>query len=176
MFKPSGGLWLLGVNCAYAVIALFEHFVLQTGHLIELQVIWLIILASPLFIPRLANWLNMNTMWDITSMWRKKEIANKVNEDMKDDSNVVNFPEVKPIASPLKVVEPAINNKEPDYTIGINEAGNTVMRIKLDYGSVTLAMTREGVIDLIEDLAHTIRKDYCVDILPIVDPEDKQVH
>ena len=174
MFKPSAGLWLISCGILYFVVALADHFYFQSGYQIVIQLCWFALVALPLVVPRLADKLNMYTIWEKTGMWRKREIADKVNADMKDD-NIVQFPEVKAIPMP-KVVDPSLDSREPSYTIGVNDAGNTSFRLKLDYGSVSLTMTQQGVIDLIEDLAHTIRKDYSVDIVPVVDEDNTPVH
>jgi hypothetical protein len=44
--------------------------------------------------------------------------------------------------------------------------GKTQFRLTQDYTTIAMTMTQQGVIDLIEDLAHTIRKDYSVVIVP----------
>jgi hypothetical protein len=71
----------------------------------------------------------------------------------------------RPIPPPSKPFMPLVA-QEAVYTIGVNSEGATQFRIKMDYGSATLTMTTAGVIDLIEDLAHSIRKDYNVVIVP----------
>lgn len=84
-----------------------------------------------------------------------------------DDMMLGNLPRhvpSKPIPLPSKPFMPAA--EEAVYTIGVNAKGETQFRIKMDYGSATLTMTTAGVIDLIEDLAHSIRKDYSVVIVP----------
>lgn len=49
-----------------------------------------------------------------------------------------------------------IDNTDAEYTIGINQSGNTQFRIKLDYGSATLTMTPTGVLKLIRQLEATL--------------------
>lgn len=58
-----------------------------------------------------------------------------------------------------EVSEPKVNtidNTDAEYTIGINQSGNTQLRIKLDYGSATLTMTPTGVLKLIRQLEATL--------------------
>jgi hypothetical protein len=78
-------------------------------------------------------------------LWRKKQIAEQVARDIEDFTKTV-------------------DETESAYTIGKNNAGNTQFRIKLDYGSATLTMAPDAVVDLIEQLAVTIRKEYSVEI------------
>jgi hypothetical protein len=54
----------------------------------------------------------------------------------------------------------------PPYTIGILPDGRVQFQMTYDYTTTTLTMGQAGVIDLIEDLAHAIRKDYSVVIIP----------
>ena len=65
-------------------------------------------------------------------------------------------------------------NTDAIYTIGVNEHGRVQLRIKLDYGSTTLTMNDEGTIDLIEGLAHAIRKRYKVSVEPIDNETDDE--
>jgi hypothetical protein len=88
-----------------------------------------------------------------------------MSEETTTDNNVVKFPEHKP---DLKLVEPpkdTLNVTRPPYTLGVNDAGNVQFSMKTDYGSTSLTMNDEGVIGLIEDLAHYIRQDYKVEII-----------
>ncbi len=68
---------------------------------------------------------------------------------------------------------PANHGDEAHYTIGVNEEGNTQFRVKTDGGFVTLTMTDQGVLDLIEDLAHPIRKRYVVGIKELIQVQEK---
>lgn len=85
------------------------------------------------------------------------------------------YPDIEEVETmktpPPPVNPPKVNSDEANYTIGVNEVGSTQLRIRLDYGSATLTMTDQGVIDLIEDLAHSIRKEYVVEIYPKADAE-----
>lgn len=96
-------------------------------------------------------------------MWRKREYGDNVSKDI-EDNNVLKFPEVKP---DLKLVTPpqdSIDDTRPPYTIGRNESGNVQLSMKTSYGSTWLTMNEEGVINLIEDLAHYIRQTHHVEI------------
>jgi hypothetical protein len=79
----------------------------------------------------------------------------------KKPSNVVPFPVKEP---PMPKVQPPAENADALYTVGVNETGNSQLRIRNDYGSTVLTMNDAGVIALIEDLAHTIRHRYDVEI------------
>jgi hypothetical protein len=98
-------------------------------------------------------------------MWRKREIGDKVSKDI-DETNVLKFPDPKELPR-LKAVEPSeaeLDARRSPYTIGINNAGNIQFNMKNDYGTTTLTMNDEGVVNLIEDLAHFIRKTHTVTI------------
>jgi hypothetical protein len=86
--------------------------------------------------------------------WRKRQIADQVDKDIND------LPEVPVVDEP----EDKFDNSDATYTIGKNKAGNTQLRIKLDYGSTTLTMGPEAVVDMIEQLSVTIRKQYAIEI------------
>ena len=64
-------------------------------------------------------------------------------------------------------------DNSPPFLIGMTLDGKTQFRLTEDYTTITMTMTQQGVIDLIEDLAHTIRKDYSVVIIP-EDQEDTE--
>jgi hypothetical protein len=84
-------------------------------------------------------------------LWRKRQIADQVANDVGD------LPEVE-------TSEGVLDTTEAVYTIGKNDTGHTQFRMKLDYGSATLTMTPVAVIDLIEQLAFAIRKEYTVQV------------
>ena len=86
--------------------------------------------------------------------WRKRQIADQVDKDINE------LPEVPVVNEP----EDTFDNSDATYTIGKNKAGNTQLRIKLDYGSTTLTMGPEAVVDMIEQLSVTIRKQYAIEI------------
>ena len=75
-------------------------------------------------------------------------------------SNVVPFPGTTDTSNTEAPEEnPKLNANAP-YTIGVNEHNCTQVRL----GHSTLTMNVDGVISLIEDLAHSIRHQYKVEI------------
>lgn len=81
-------------------------------------------------------------------------------KDKSKPSNVVQFPGM--IEYP-KVEQPKENpalNTDAHYTVGVNEHGYTVFKV----GYTTLNMNSEAVVAMIEDLAHSIRRQYDVEI------------
>ena len=68
---------------------------------------------------------------------------------------------------------PKEEDNTPPYTIGITPDGKVQFQMTDGYNTMRLRMTQQGVIDLIEDLAHTIRKDYEVIICPEDQEEDE---
>lgn len=87
-----------------------------------------------------------------------------------------NLPDPKETPTMPEVEKPAdpSMNANAHYTVGINEHGRTQFRMQLDYGSATLTMNDAGTLDLIEDLAHTIRKRYKIEITPIETDDDTE--
>jgi hypothetical protein len=81
--------------------------------------------------------------------------------DLNSAPNWHSVPKPKPWPAP-----PAIEPGVPPFLIGMTLDGKTQFRLTQDYTTITMTMTQQGVIDLIEDLAHTIRKDYSVVIIP----------
>lgn len=92
--------------------------------------------------------------------WRKRQIAEQVDKNI---NNLQENPEIIEVESPSD----AFDATEATYTIGKNKTGNTQLRMKLDYGSASLTMAPSAVVDLIEQLAVTIRKQYNVEITEI---------
>lgn len=85
----------------------------------------------------------------------------------KKPSNVVPFSTWKDVAPPSMPTmnedydyTTGVNNKEAAYTIGVNEHKCVQMKI----GQTSVTMNDEGVITMIEDLAHAIRHRYDVEI------------
>ena len=67
---------------------------------------------------------------------------------------------------------PKQEDNSPPYTIGITPDGKVQFQMTYNYSSITMTLTQQGVIDLIEDLAHTIRKDRAV--LVLLKPKDQE--
>jgi hypothetical protein len=82
-------------------------------------------------------------------------------KDGKKPSNVVPFPTWKDVAPPpMPEVESPALKADAYYTVGVNEHGYTVFKT----GNCTLTMNSEAVVAMIEDLAHSIRRQYDVEI------------
>ena len=140
--------FVVGVTCAVWFKEIPLHFVTMC---------WLTVLMLPLVVRPVGRYFNMSPLFGN----KEKEMS----EDTTNNNNVVKFPEAKP---DLKLVEPpkdTLNVTRPPYTLGVNDAGNVQFSMKTDYGSTSLTMNDEGVIGLIEDLAHYIRQDYKVEII-----------
>jgi hypothetical protein len=162
LFGRTGGYYLFWSGFAYFVASIicitwFKEF---PPHLVTLT--WIIVMMLPLVVPPIGNYFNMEPFFGENSMWRKREIGDKVSKDI-DDTNVLKFPDPKALPR-LKAVEPDLDDSRSPYSIGINNAGNVQFTMKNDYGSTTLTMNNQGVIELIEDLAHFIRKTHEVAI------------
>ena len=80
--------------------------------------------------------------------WRKKQIAEQVSKD------IGLLPETKPEVEESTFVP--LDSTDAEYTIGINSAGHTQLRIRQDYGSTTLTMTPTAVHQLIRQLEATL--------------------
>lgn len=94
---------------------------------------------------------------------------------MPDGSPVPSYNLPEPTETPpMPAVEDPAMNANAHYTVGINEHGRTQFRMQLDYGSATLTMNDAGTLDLIEDLAHTIRKRYKIEVTPIGNDDDTE--
>ena len=99
--------------------------------------------------------------------WRKRQIADKVAKDIGD------FPETSEVETPeVETPVDTFDNSDATYTIGKNKSGNTQLRIRLEHGSTTLTMGPEAVVDMIEQLSVTIRKQYAVEITQLVVEEE----
>ena len=75
--------------------------------------------------------------------WRKRQIADQVDQDI--DATAQPEPELD-------------QNKDALYTVGINQAGNTQLVIKIDYGTATLTMSPDLVRQLIRQLEATLEE------------------
>ena len=164
LFGRTGGYYLFWSGFAYFVASIIciTWFKDVPPHVVTAT--WILVLMLPLLVPPIGNYFNMDSFFGENGMWRKREIGDKVRKDIEDTNNVLKFPEVKP---DLKVVQPpkdTIDVSRSPYTIGVNEAGNVQFSMRHDYGSTTLTMNDDGVIGLIEDLAHYIRRTHTVTI------------
>jgi hypothetical protein len=89
-------------------------------------------------------------------------------KDKPKPSNVVQFPGWADVPPPPKVEQPKESNSDAlntdaYYTVGVNEHGYTVFKT----GNCSLTMNSEAVVAMIEDLAHSIRRQYDVEITKI---------
>jgi hypothetical protein len=158
-FGRSPGYWLFWTGAIYFIISMahltwFKESVPQG----IITLAWLILLSMPLFIPHLARYLNMAPVFGSS----KKE-TEMSKEDNESTNNVLKFPE----PPKLRAVEPDndIDTSSSPYTIGVNGAGNVQLAVKNDYGTTIITMNDEGVITMIEDLAHYLRKTHSVEIV-----------
>ncbi len=154
-FGRSPGYWLFWTGAIYFIISMahltwFKDSVPQGA----ITLTWLIFLSLPLVVPQLRRYLNMAPLFE------KEESVSKEDKDTNEGTKVLKFPE----PPKLKAVEPELDVSRAPYSLGINDAGNIQFSMKNDYGTTTLTMTDEGVVGLIEDLAHYIRKSHTVDI------------
>jgi len=156
LFGRSGGYYLFWTGAIYFAVGMYCIFVDHFVPVWVAQLIWISVLLVPFVIPQVGRYFNMYTIWETNMFgWRKRQIAEKVDADINDTV----LPE--PVVTPLmpKVAEPkadTFDNSDAAYTIGINQAGNTQLRVKLDYGSATLTMTTAGVYALIRQLEATL--------------------
>ena len=79
--------------------------------------------------------------------WRKRQIADQVDKDI----NATAHPDAD-----LTEPAPVAANKDALYTVGLNEAGNTQLVVKIAYGSATLTMSPDQVRKLIRQLEATL--------------------
>jgi hypothetical protein len=84
--------------------------------------------------------------------WRKRQIANQVDRDINNAAPL-------PVDEIQAVSTPVVENKDALYTIGVNQAGNTQLVIKINYGTATLTMDPGSVRRLIRQLEVTLEKE-----------------
>jgi hypothetical protein len=84
--------------------------------------------------------------------WRKRQIANQVDRDINNAAPL-------PVDEIPAVSTPVVENKDALYTIGVNQAGNTQLVIKINYGTATLTMDPGSVRRLIRQLEVTLEKE-----------------
>jgi hypothetical protein len=83
------------------------------------------------------------------SGWRKRQIADQVDTDI-NNSAVLPVDEI-PVVSP-----PVVKNKDALYTIGVNQAGQTQLMLKIEFGMATLTMDSATVRQMIRLLEATL--------------------
>ena len=82
--------------------------------------------------------------------WRKRQIADQVDRDINATAQSDQH---------LTVPAPVAENKDALYTVGVNEAGNTQLVVKIAYGSATLTMDPGSVRRLIRQLEATLEEE-----------------
>lgn len=128
LWQRSSGYWLFWTSAVYFGVGIHSIFFNPGMSVIDAQIVWLVVLAMPLYIPPLARYLNMTPLWGKT----KKEEAPVTD-------NVVDFPVPKSVP-PMPEVKPAKVNKEY-YRVGYNESTEQVtLTLLTDGGGVTLSM------------------------------------
>lgn len=166
-FGRTGGYYLFWTGFVYLVTGITCAFYFKVVEPVYVQAVWMLVLCMPFMFPPLGRYFNLDIEWDRKMFgWRKKQIAEQVNKDIGDLPDTVETPEVE---------EPkdTFDATESTYTIGKNKSGNTQLRMKLEHGSATLTLAPDAVVDLIEQLAVTIRKQYSVEISQLVIEEEK---
>ena len=156
LFGRSGGYYLFWTGAIYFAVGMYCIFVDHFVPVLTAQLVWVAMLLVPLVIPQVGRYFNMHTFWEMDMFgWRKRQIADKVDADINDTV----LPEPIVIPPMTAVAEPkadTFDNSDASYTIGVNQAGNTQLRVKLDYGSATLTMAPAGVRSLIRQLEATL--------------------
>jgi hypothetical protein len=158
-FGRSPGYWLFWTGAIYFIISIahltwFKDSIPQG----TITLAWLIFLSLPLFIPSLRRYLNMAPVFGSN---KKETEMSKEDNETNDGAKVLKFPE----PPKLRALEPEIDTSRSPYTIGINPAGNVQFVMKNDYGTSIITMNDQGVVELIEDLAHYIRKTHSVEVV-----------
>jgi hypothetical protein len=83
--------------------------------------------------------------------WRKRQIADQVDKDINDAAGL-------PVDKIPVVSTPVVENKDALYTIGLNQAGQTQLMLKIESGIVTLTMNSATVRQLIRLLEATLEE------------------
>lgn len=83
--------------------------------------------------------------------WRKRQIADQVDRDINDAAGL-------PVDKIPVVSTPVVENKDALYTIGLNQAGQTQLMLKIESGIVTLTMNSATVRQLIRLLEATLEE------------------
>ena len=156
LFGRTAGYYLFWSGAIYFAVGMYCIFVDSFIPVWTAQLIWIAMLLVPLVIPQVGRYFNMHTFWEMNMFgWRKRQIADKVDADINE--TVLPEPTITPpMPEVVAPKEKPLDSTEAEYTIGINQAGNTQLRIKLEYGSATLTMTPIGVLQLIHQLEATL--------------------
>jgi hypothetical protein len=84
--------------------------------------------------------------------WRKRQIADRVDRDINNAAPL-------PVDATQAVSTPVVENEDALYTVGLNQAGNTQLVLKINYGTTTLTMDPGSVRRLIRQLEATLEKE-----------------
>jgi hypothetical protein len=125
--KPSGGLYLIAVGVVYFLAGMVNIFAFKFDNYNLLPIMYCVVLSLPLFVPPLARYLNMESINMFNWFTKEKEVI---------PSNVVKFPEVKP----LELAKP---QSRECYRIGYDEHTEMVSLTLMSgegYGSITMRM------------------------------------
>jgi hypothetical protein len=134
LFGRSGGYYLFWCSFVYLVVGLTCAVYYKAVQPEYVQMVWLLAMATPLLVPPVARYFNMEpVMFDL---FKKNKMP----------KNVVPFPAPAP-----KLVEPPTPPKpEPKtyYTFGLTDNN----RVSFTMGYTTLTMNDVGVQQLIDQL------------------------
>ena len=83
------------------------------------------------------------------SGWRKRQIADQVDKDINHAAGLPDH-DVPVVSTPV------IENKDALYTIGLNQAGQTQLMLKIEFGISTLTMDSASVRQMIRQLEATL--------------------
>jgi len=138
LFGRSGGYYLFWCSFIYLVVGLTCAVYYKAVQPEYVQIVWLLAMATPLLVPPVARYFNMEpVMFDL---FKKNKMP----------KNVVPFPGSTKPHLPKELPEPAPKEKDPSihYTIGHTDDNRVAFRI----GYSTLMMNYEGVQTLIDQL------------------------
>ena len=138
LFGRSGGYYLFWCSFVYLVVGLTCAVYYKAVQPEYVQMVWLVAMATPLLVPPVARYFNMEpVMFDL---FKKNKMP----------KNVVPFPAPKAVEPP-KLVEPPKAPEKPATTY--YELGHTSdNRVSLKMGYTTLTMNSQGVQNLIDQL------------------------
>ena len=135
LFGRSGGYYLFWCSFIYLVVGLTCAVYYKAIQPEYVQMVWLAAMATPLLVPPVARYFNMEpVMFDLFK-------RNKMPK------NVVPFPAPKAVAP---VEPPAPVEKDPSIHYTIGHTSDNRVAFKLGYA--TLFMNYEGVQSLIDQL------------------------
>jgi hypothetical protein len=139
LFGRSGGYYLFWCSFIYLVVGLTCAVYYKAIQPEYVQMVWLVAMATPLLVPPVARYFNMEpVMFDL---FKKNKMP----------KNVVPFPMPKAVEPP-KLVEPPKAPEKPATTY--YEIGHTTdNRVSIKMGYSTVTMNRQGVQNLIDQLA-----------------------